>query len=114
MARRRKLAPEQELRQYRERLMEAFELWGEIKMYGCSDPAYPDGQNMNLVKNHIMYFRFKIAETCMLKALDYPPEYNLSLPPQVPAGYMASLDQTERVEKLRAMGNVLTTKIGDE
>lgn len=107
---RKKLTPEQELRRYRDCLMEEFERWGEIKMNGCNDPAWTDGDNMNLVRDHIMYYRFKIAGTCMLKALEYPPEYDLTLPPEAPAGYMASLDQTERVKRLRCYGYQLTTE----
>lgn len=110
MARKKKLTPEQELRQWRDCLTEAFEQWGEIKMHGCNDPGWTDGQNMNLVRNHIMHYRFKIAETCMLKALEYPPEYNLTYPPEAPAGYMANLDQAERVKRLRDYGYDLTTE----
>ncbi len=110
MARKKKLTPEQELQQYRECLMEAFERWGEIKMHGCNDPAWTDGQNMNLTKNHIIWYRFKIMEVCTVNDLLYPPEYFLEVPPETSAGYMASLDQTERVERLRAYGYKLTAE----
>ncbi len=104
MARKKKLTPEQEIQQYRECLMEEYERWGEIKMHGCSDPAQTDGQKMNLVRSHIMHYQFKVAEMCMINGWPYPPEISLPLPPEAPVGYMASLDQVERVERLRAYG----------
>lgn len=112
MARKKKLTPEQEIQQYRECLMEEYEHWGEIKMHGCNDPAWTDGQNLNLVKSHIIYYRFKIHEVCVANDLPYPPEYLLEMPPETPAGYMASLDQTERVDRLRSYGQELTTGWG--
>lgn len=109
MARKKKLVPEQELQHCRECLMERMEHWGELKMHGGADPSWPDGTNMNLTRNHIMYYRFKIAEDCMANGFPEPPECGLEAPPEVPDGYMASLVQTGRVERLRAMGYVLTT-----
>ena len=110
MARKKKLAPEQELLQWRGCRAESIERWGEIKMNGCGDPAWTDGQNMNLVKNHITYYRLKIYEVCLANGIPYPPEYCLPLPPEAPAGYMASMDQADRVERLRGYGHVLTTE----
>lgn len=112
MARKKKLTPEQEIQQYRECLMEEYEHWGEIKMHGCNDPAWTDGQNMNLVKSHIIYCRFKIHEICVADGFPYPPEISLPIPPEAPAGYMASLDQVERVERLRGYGYKPTTEWG--
>lgn len=110
MARKKKLTPEQELRQWRDCLTEAFERWGEIRMNGCGDPGWTDGQNMNLVKSHIVYYRLKIKEVCVANGISYPPEYDFLYPPEAPAGYMANLDQEERVKRLRAYGYDLTTE----
>lgn len=111
MAKKKKPAPEQTLQQYREDLMGSIERWADIKINGCNDPAWPDGANMNLAKNHIIWHRFKIMEICTAHELTYPPEYYLTVPPEVPSGYMASLRQSERVKQLQAMGYCLTTEI---
>lgn len=110
MARKKKLTPEQELQQYCAYLLEDLEQWGEIKMHGCNDPYWTDGQNLNLVKNHIIWRRFEIREICVAYGLPYPPEYFLGVPPEAPTGYMVSLDQTERIERLETMGRELTTE----
>lgn len=111
MAKKKKPAPEQTLQQYREDLMGSMERWADIKINGCNEPAWPDGTNMNLAKNHIIWYRFKIMEICTVHELAYPPEYYLTVPPEVPSGYMASLRQSERVKQLQAMGYCLTTEI---
>ena len=42
--------------QLREQLDAAYRHWDDMKKNGCSDPAWPDGVNLNLVRNHIIYF----------------------------------------------------------
>ena len=42
--------------QLRAQLDAAYLRWDDIKKNGCSDPAWPDGVNLNLVRNHIIYF----------------------------------------------------------
>ena len=37
-------------------LDERFQVWNYIAQNGCSDPGWPDGVNMNLVRNHIIYY----------------------------------------------------------
>lgn len=55
--------------------------WHEIFAFGCNDPAWPDGCNLNLVRNHI------IAELTGLKNLgvDVSDEW---VPPEVDNGLM--------------------------
>lgn len=36
--------------------------WDELMRNGCSDPFYPDGVNLNLVRNHIIYGIKRLAE----------------------------------------------------
>ena len=40
--------------QIREQLDAEYKHWDDLKKNGCSDPAWPDGVNLNLVRNHIM------------------------------------------------------------
>lgn len=112
MARKKRLTPEQELQLYRDDLMEHMGHWGDLKLNGGHDPSWPDGTNMDLARKHIIWCRFEIMEVCIVNDLPYPPEYFLEVPPKAPKDYMASLDQMERVERLRGMGYGLTTEWG--
>ena len=65
----------------REYARREFERWREIFAHGCSDPAWPDGCNLNLTRNHI------IATLRSLQDLgeDTSGEY---VPPEVADGLM--------------------------
>ena len=101
---------EQELKEHRERIIEEREDWKYINEHGCNDPSWPDGSNMNLVRNHILYSRVKIEEICKETGMPLPEEYFLPVPPEVSENYMANLKQKEQVKRLRDFGDVLTTK----
>ena len=79
------------------------QVYEDIRVNGGSDPAWPDGMNMNLCRNHILYVRKKI-----LLELDreyYPEEYYMDVPPEVDAWYMANADVIR--EKAKATYEVL-------
>jgi len=75
--------------------------WHDIQKNGCNDPAWPDGVNMNLKRNHI------INDLVMLADLEKKPvqitfqmliegnqtgidvENDSRIPPLVPNDYMA-------------------------
>ncbi len=72
-----------------------FAVWNEIAQNGCSDPSWPDGVNMNLIRNHIIYFyrllRERRKSRTQFSLFDAPggaPER--PVPPEVPAGYMVA------------------------
>lgn len=50
----------------------------DLRVHGGSDPFWSDGVNMNLCRNHVMYFR-KQVET-ELDPENYPEEYFLEIP----------------------------------
>ena len=101
---------EQKLKEHRDRIIEEREDWKYINEHGCNDPSWPDGSNMNLVRNHILYSREKIEEICKETCMPLPEEYFLPVPPEVPENYMATLNQKERVKRLRDFGDVLVTR----
>ena len=84
--------------------------WIALNEYGGQDPSWPDGVNMNLTRNHVIYDKRQLKEICEDRKIDLPEEYFLPTPPQVDDGYMATLKQKRRVAMLRSMGNELTTK----
>ncbi len=72
-------------------LAESHERWLLLYEYGGSDPFYPDGINLNLVRNHIIYYRSRLEELCQGQEL--PEIYYRPLPPAVDNGYMARADE---------------------
>lgn len=62
----------------------------DLRVHGGSDPFWSDGVNMNLCRNHVMYFR-KQVET-ELDPENYPEEYFLEIPAEVSVHYMADPD----------------------
>lgn len=77
-----------------EELEKAYAQWESLYKQGGSDPFYPDGVNLNLVRNHILYFKRQIEETQPL--YKNSEVYQRELPPQVEDSYMA------RAEEIRA------------
>lgn len=70
-------------------LVKSFERWEHLKEYGGSDPFHSDGVNMNLVRNHIMYYKRKIAEEYGADYEKYPEAFYRDLPPEADQDYMA-------------------------
>lgn len=58
----------------------------DLRVHGGSDPFWSDGVNMNLCRNHVMYFR-KQVET-ELDPENYPEEYFLEIPAEVSVHYI--------------------------
>ena len=87
------------------------EHWKDINQNGCNDPFWSDGCNMNLTRNHIIYYQRQIRESCTENRLPLPEEYYLSIPPEVDNNYMANLKQKLRVERLHQLGRIVTGRI---
>ena len=74
----------------------SFKHWNDIKEHGCQDPSWPDGVNMNLVRNHILfwyqYLQEKISavneQLSMFDTIAEPIDRR-PVPPVVPDSYMA-------------------------
>lgn len=105
-----KLTQKQELEKECSNLLNEVMHWKDICENGCSDPFWPDGTNMNLTRNHIIYHKTKIEGLCVIMALTFPSEYYIPTPPEVSDYYMANLKQKERVERISSGGKVLVTE----
>lgn len=104
-----KKTAQQELDDCRKGIVDSINRWKFINENGCNDPTWPDGCNMNLVRNHILYYKKKITELCGQEEFSIPEEYYLPTPPEVDNNFMANLKQKDRVDRLRQYGNVLVT-----
>ena len=79
----RKKKPIEELEFCVEGMRDSANRWNEIREKGCSDPFWPDGVNLNLVRNHIIYYQKKIQDLCADHGMIVPDEAYWELPPKV-------------------------------
>lgn len=56
-----KTIPEQ-MKEYDRQIDETVARWNHMLKHGCSDPFWPDGTNMNLLRNHVIYYLHQIAD----------------------------------------------------
>ena len=92
MAKKKKTTAEK-LKELTEQLEERYGRWQYILSHGTSDPYWPDGMNMNLVRNHCVHYHRLIKELCESHGLPLPEIYHKPMPPEMPMDFMA----TERV-----------------
>lgn len=69
----------------------SYQRWADLYEKGGPDPFYPDGINLNLVRNHIIYYKRWIEESD--PAMMNSPWYQMELPPEVESTYMARADE---------------------
>ena len=100
----------EELEKYRKELVKDIDRWQYINEHGCNDPHWTDGDNMNLVRNHIIHDKQNILAACEETGEALPDEYYLATPPEVNGRYMNNLKQKRRVERLTFLEGELTTK----
>lgn len=83
-------------------LRDSYERWNHILQNGAGDPFWEDGGNMNLVRNHIIYYK-RQCEAELLPE-EYPEEYFWGLPTEVDNKYMALPEEIRKhaIESLAA------------
>ena len=99
-----KIKPEEELKKKCAGIRREIKRWKYINEFGCNDPFWPDGCNLNLTRNHIICSKNRIESLCSQYGFPLPEEYYTPTPPEVPDNYMANLSQKERVERMTAQG----------
>ncbi len=110
MAKNRTPDAEQEIKLLCKRIRETRKQWEWINGEGGNDPFWPDGCNMNLLRNHMISYKMEIAELCGKHGIKLPEEYFLKIPPEVDNEYMANMEQKERIIGLRECGIKLSRK----
>jgi hypothetical protein len=77
-----------------------YENWKYLHDHGGQDPFWSDGVNMNLIRNHIIYYRKELAELenkegiqCCLFDFEEIGEDQRPLPPEMPNDYMANAEE---------------------
>lgn len=102
---------EQEIEQLRKDIVQELAHWKNLRKYGCQDPFWPDGTNMNLVRNHIIYDKERLKE--LIPDGNLPEEYYLPTPPVVDNNYLAPKGEyfDRRKKSIERMpGDKVTTK----
>lgn len=84
-----KKTPEQQVTEYAQEIVKSISHWQDIHKNGCYDPGWPDGVNLNLVKNHVIYYKREIKRLCIEFDLTVPQEVYLPTPPIVDNNYFA-------------------------
>ena len=106
-----KITLEQQIKQLRENIVQDLKHWQNLREYGCQDPFWADGVNMNLTRNHIIYYKMRLRELCPDGNL--PEEYYLPTPPVVDNNYLAPKGEyfDRRKKSIERMpGDKITTK----
>lgn len=70
-------------------LKDRFARWDYLCEYGGSDPFWDDAANMNLVRNHIIYYKSAMEAEYGEDLGKYPEIYFRETPPETKHGYMA-------------------------
>lgn len=74
-----------------------FEHWNDMCANGCNDPNWHDGVNMNLTRNHILYYYRildgKTEQGEQLTLFSAITTDRRPVPPEVPQDYMAKPDE---------------------
>lgn len=86
MKKRQKETPEEIAQQIRN----SFSHWEEVNEKGTQDPFFPDGINLNLIRNHIIYDQDRLKKLCKAQKIrPCLPEAKLKLPRKKKEWYMA-------------------------
>lgn len=85
---RRPKPPEDRLKEHVLAIHFSFKHWKRTKKTGAKDPNWPDGTNLNLIRNHIIYDQMQARELCEAMKVKCPKEVRLKLPRLVSENYM--------------------------
>lgn len=77
---------------YAAALESSYAEWDKLFTEGGSDPFYTDGVNLELVRNHIIYYKEQLAKQ-ENSLFGLPDIYYRELPPEVDCNYMARPDE---------------------
>lgn len=103
------LSCEEQLKKYVNDLQDSLKRWNFINENGCSDPFWCDGVNMNLVRNHCLYYKDNIMRLCTENGLPLPDEFYLPVPPKVEGNFMANRKDS-RIKNLTDFNKGFTFK----
>ena len=86
---------------YREQIKAEIEHWDFTKNYGCQDPFWSDGANMNLTRNHVIWWKKLIFAACEEFHTPLPEEFFLPVPDEIDKDFMAPDNEVNPYQKNR-------------
>lgn len=94
------MGKKQHKRNWEDELRKSFEMWNELKNNGGTDPGWSDGMNMNLIRNHILYYKDQLLKN---QPENLPAIFFTETPPEVDSNYMANKEKicADAMELLR-------------
>lgn len=72
-------------------LERSYARWNEVYTNGGSDPFWPDGVSLNLIRNHIIFYKEQLSKQ-ENSLFGLPDAYYLDIPPEIDCDYMARPD----------------------
>lgn len=91
------------IREVQKSIRDNFKRWSHLKKKGGTDPSWPDGTNMNLVRNHVSYYQGQLRDLCKeQKVRPCPIEAKLKPPPAVSETYCAPKSKAGPCRERRA------------
>ncbi len=81
------LTPEEMLERLQVDYIKERQHWEFIHQYGCQDPFWEDGVNLNLTRNHCIHDKEQMEDIC--KEYSLPMPKLPSLPDEIDMEYMA-------------------------
>jgi len=105
-----KLSPEEMISSWAEQCRKSYEQWQSIFENGCHDPFWEDVINLNLVRNHIIYFQRQMNDLCEEIGYLKPEICSREIPKAVDPRYMA---RTEEIENQARKSLILIEQFDD-
>ena len=103
-----KISQETQVAEYTREIVKTIERWKSHAENGCSDPLWSDGVNMNLLRNHVIYYKRQILSLCEQENIPQPEELYLPVPPKVDNYYMACAGNKERLRRISSRERIVT------
>ena len=91
-----KLSPEEIISSWALQCSVSYAQWQSIFENGCQDPFWEDGINLNLVRNHIIYFHRQMNDLCEEIGYLKPEICSREIPKEVDPHYMAGTKEIEK------------------
>lgn len=85
--------PQELLYSYEEKILDSRKRWDYLKKNGGSSPFYADGCDLNLVRNHMIYYQHLMEEICRENKLSLPDSFYIDLPPLMDDSYMVRSEE---------------------
>lgn len=102
--------PQIKLKDFAKKIIEEVKHWNKEYKNGCSDPFWSDGFNLNLTRNHVIYYKNKILKLCEENNLKVPNEYFIPVPQCVDNNYFAKPNSERAIRIINDYGLCANTE----